>query len=179
MIKISLIFLSLFISIPAQALEQAYPKTNVGVAEIKQLPQARVITANNTVQSTDAEKPVFKRLFNFLKVNDIAMTIPVEKTFDESEMLFYLGNDAANELQNVETVTLLNLPPRSVLSVGGKGSYKKENLQTTLNKAKQWLAQQSKWQADAEPYVVYWNSPFTLWFMKRFEVHVPVKLNNP
>lgn len=179
MIKISLVFLLIFISIPLQALEQAYPKTNVGVAEIKQLPQARVITANNTVQLSDAKKPVFKRLFNFLKVNNIAMTIPVEKTFDENGMLFYLGNDAEDDLQNVETVTILNLPQRSVLSVGGKGAYKKENLEATLNEAKQWLAKQSKWQVNGEPYFVYWNSPFTLWFMKRFEVHVPLKLNNP
>ncbi len=30
-------------------------------------------------------------------------------------------------------------------------------------------------QITGEPYAVYWNGPFTLWFLKQFEVHLPVR----
>ena len=38
-----------------------------------------------------------------------------------------------------------------------------------------WLASQNAWRAAGAPYAVFWNGPFTPWFMKRFEVHVPVE----
>jgi len=38
-----------------------------------------------------------------------------------------------------------------------------------------WLAAQPTVEAAGEPYAVYWNAPYVPPFMKRFEVHVPVR----
>ena len=60
-------------------------------------------------------------------------------------------------------------------SIGGRGSYGESNVGQVRQRLESWLATQDKWTADGEPYAVFWDGPFTLWFMKRFEVHIPLR----
>ena len=70
---------------------------------------------------------------------------------------------------------VINLPERRVASLGARGGYSRENFEQTRAALLAWLAKQPGVEAAGEPYAVYWNSPFTLWFVKRSEVHVPVR----
>ena len=44
-------------------------------------------------------------------------------------------------------------------------------------KLENWLKEHTEFKAVGKPYAVFWNSPFHLWFMKHFEIHIPVSKN--
>jgi len=64
-----------------------------------------------------------------------------------------------------------------VLSAGGRGSYSEGNIGDAKMKLFIWLKEHTEYVQDGEPYAVYWNSPFRLWFLKHYEVHMPVRKN--
>jgi hypothetical protein len=64
---------------------------------------------------------------------------------------------------------------RVVASVGVRGGYSKESFEVNAERIREWIKTQPGWKAEGEPYVVYWNSPFVIWFLKRSEVHLPVR----
>lgn len=160
------------------AYEQAYPKTEVDQIEVKSLPLSRFIETTMDGQYFDESDGLFKRLFKYIKDNEVSMTIPVEGTIDNAMMRFYLGTDASDDLDDTQTVDVVKLPARDVVSIGGRGSYSEANLKQGLLKLEQWLDNQEEWQVDGDAYGVYWNGPFTLWFLKRYEVHIPIKANS-
>ena len=59
--------------------------------------------------------------------------------------------------------------------MGVRGGYSKESFEKNAVVIRQWIKSQPGWEAVEEPYVVYWNSPFVIWFLKRSEVHLPVR----
>ena len=73
---------------------------------------------------------------------------------------------------------MIEIPERTVASLGSKGSYSKANFEKAKARLLTWLESQEDLQAIGEPYAVYWHGPFTPWFMKRFEVHLPVLLQS-
>ena len=66
------------------------------------------------------------------------------------------------------------LPALTVVSIGLRGSYTRKNYEEGLLKLNRWRAGQKEWQTNAAPYVVYWNSPFMPWFLRKSEIHIPV-----
>jgi hypothetical protein len=64
---------------------------------------------------------------------------------------------------------------RVVASIGIRGGYSKESFEENAGRIREWIKTQTGWKAAGEPYVVYWNSPFMIWFLKRSEVHLPVR----
>ena len=156
------------------AYESAYEKTAVDVIEVKAIPKSRLIETSIEGEYFDESNGLFKRLFNYIKDNDVSMTIPVEASVDKAMMRFYLGSDAADDLSNTDTVIINELPERTVISVGERGSYSKENISESLEKVKNWIANQEAWEVNGEPYTVFWSSPFVPWFLKRYEIHIPV-----
>ena len=62
-----------------------------------------------------------------------------------------------------------------VASVGIRGGYSKESFAESSETIEKWLKEQAGWKRVGEPYAVYWNSPFVIWFLKRSEVHIPVE----
>jgi DNA gyrase inhibitor GyrI len=78
-----------------------------------------------------------------------------------------------------EAVRVVDEPARWVASFGARGAYTETNVNEARQQLTAWLDRQSEWRAEAEPYVVFWNGPFTLWFMKQFEIHVPVQRVSP
>lgn len=89
----------------------------------------------------------------------------------ESERTKVAGNEAG--------VEVINIPERRVASHGARGGYSRANFEKARATLLAWLAAQSAVEAAGEPYGVYWNAPYVPFFLKRFEVHIPVRPRQP
>ena len=159
----------------AMAYDSAYTRAEVDNIEIHKLPPARLLETEAEGTYFSNSNDLFLKLFDYIKDNEIAMTVPVEGDIQQAGMRFYLGSESPRELDDTQEVSVVELPERQVLRMGGKGSYSETNIMKTLTKLENWLDNQSRWQADGTAYAVFWNGPMTPWFLKRFEVHIPVK----
>ena len=93
-------------------------------------------------------------------------------------MYFYIsGEDAKRELKSTDQVDVLEMPERTVVSLGIRGSYSQSNFDEAKRKLEQWLARQNQYKATGAARAIYWNGPFTLGLLKRAEVHIPVIAN--
>ncbi len=168
----------LFTLLPLQimsAYESAFPKTDVGTIEIKTIPAARLIATHSDSNYFEANNELFRPLFRYISNNNIAMTTPVEAEINPGIMYFYIGSDyESTELQETNEVTLIELPERTVLSLGVRGSYSAKNYNQALTKLSTYLSEQDKWIATGPARAVYWNSPFMPGMFKHSEVHIPV-----
>jgi len=158
---------------PGMAAEEAFPKTPVDEIQLRELPAGRWLSTSTEGKYFDESGTLFRRLFDYIKERDISMTVPVEGRIDRAEMRFYAG-EATAALEHSDTVRIVEVPARRVVSIGGKGAYTEENVNAALARLEEWLVQH-EWAAADAPYAVYWNGPFTPWFLKRFEVHIPVE----
>ena len=153
----------------------AYRKTPAGVTEVKTLPASKAIRAGTEGDYYDESNRLFRRLFNYIKTNEVAMTVPVESRNEPARMRFYVGpSDAAKDLGNSTQVEVLTMPERTVASHGSRGAYTGENFAAAKARLKQWLGERPDLKPVGPPYAVYWNSPFVPNMFKRFEVHVPI-----
>ncbi len=161
------------------AYEKAFEKSPVGVVQVRTLPSGRLLTTETAGSYFDRSGELFRRLFDYIREHDVSMTVPVEGQLERAEMRFYVGSDAPGELLATESVRIAEVPTRRVVSLGGRGSYSESNLRETREALQRWLAEQDRWAPAGEPYAVFWNGPFTPWFMKRYEVHIPVDSRGP
>lgn len=173
------IFFSLIVLMSSQltsAYENAFPKTDVGTIEIKTLPAAKLLIASSNNNYFDENNNLFRPLFRYIQTNDIPMTIPVETEIDPGAMYFYVGSDHADrKLENTDEVSVIELPERTVLSLGVRGSYNSANFDAAQKTLIAHLAEQDEWVQTGPARAIYWNGPFTLGFLKRSEVHIPVE----
>ncbi len=159
----------------ARAFEAAFEKTPVDAFEIKTLPAARLLETRMPGSYFDHSGDLFKRLFSYIRENDIDMTTPVQADFEPGAMRFYLGSDArGRELPDAGAVRVAERPAQTVASLGVRGGYSPENVAAARERLENWLADQPGYQRAGEPYGVFWSAPFIPWFLKRFEVHIPV-----
>lgn len=158
------------------AAETAFPPTAPGVAEFKTLPAGMLLKSTGKGSYFEQSSSLFRPLFNYISTHNIAMTTPVEARIDQAAMYFWVApgeqTKVAGGSAGVEVVTF---PERRVASFGARGAYSRENFEKSRDALRAWLALQRGMEATGEPYAVYWNGPFTLWFAKRFEVHIPVQ----
>ena len=169
------VLLLLLLMSPLAAYESAFSKTEVNVLEIKELPPCRVIVTRSAKPYYDRVDNLFRPLFNYIKDNKIAMTIPVEAEIDPGAMYFYLGAEAGKrELPQTEEVQVEEFPARTVASIGIRGKYSEENFNKARLKLETWLAEQANYKATGPARAIYWNGPFTLPALKRGEIHIPV-----
>jgi len=104
------------------------------------------------------------------------MTTPVEAHIEPGKMYFWVAADEVDKVDgDTETVRVIEISARRVASAGARGGYSEANFRQTRNRLIEWLDAQSDWEAVGEPFAVYWNGPFTLWFLKRYEVQVEVR----
>jgi DNA gyrase inhibitor GyrI len=157
------------------AYEAAYPKTPNGTIEIKTIPPAKLMVAEAPGDYFDGNNDMFRVLFRYIRSNEVSMTVPVEAQIDKAQMKFYVGSaDISKDLAERGGVKVLNLPERTVASIGIRGSYSKKQFETNRQKLTAWLQENPQYQPTGEAYAVYWDAPFVLWFMKHSEVHIPV-----
>jgi DNA gyrase inhibitor GyrI len=158
------------------AYEQAFPKTGIDRYEIKTLPKARLVASQTNKAYFEANGDLFRPLFRYIQQNDIPMTTPVEAEMDPGVMYFYIGTDLEGAtLANTENVTVHQLPERVVASLGMRGGYSEQNFHKASAKLEAWLRQNSDYEAAGPPRGIFWNGPYVPGFLKRFEVHIPVK----
>lgn len=156
--------------------EEAYGMTPVGDSEIKSIPASKILETQSEGDYFDKDNNLFMRLFNYIKSNDVAMTVPVEARMKKAKMTFYVGaKDIKKELTDQGQVKVMDAPKRMVASFGVRGGYTEENFLSAKKKLKKWLDKNDRYTGAGETYAVYWNGPFIPSFMKRFEVHIPVK----
>ena len=161
----------------AQAYEAAYPMTAAGFCEIKALPAGTILRTSSQKAYFDGNNGLFMRLFRTINENKVPMTVPVEAKMKPGTMIFYLdpGSVPRQDLKLPKGVARQNVPERTVASIGIRGGYSRESYEKNLEKLREWIKTQQNVRAAGEPYAVYWNSPFTLPFLKRSEIHLPVQ----
>ncbi len=159
----------------APAYQSAYRPTPAGVFEVKVLPTCRAYSATEAGSYSERENLLFMRLFRFLRANRLRMTVPVEVETQTAAMRFFVDSGAPDRLEPHGEVRVEMLGERRVASAGARGSYTEDNVRKTTEALRRWLAGQAEWIEDGPPRVAYWNSPFLPGFLKRHEVHIPVR----
>jgi effector-binding domain-containing protein len=161
----------------AMAYEAAYPMTAAGVCEIKTLPAGVLLEAKSEGEYFRENNGLFRRLFEAIQKNQVPMTTPVEAGVRPGTMVFYLDPKSAKRTDLVLQggVRRREVEERLVASIGIRGGYSKESFEENSKKLTDWVRSQPGWKVTGEPYAVYWNSPFMIWFLKRSEVHLPVR----
>jgi len=171
-------FLALFLLLASSlmATEQAFPPSPIGVPELKILPAGVLLKAAGAGNYFDGANGLFRPLFRYISQHDISMTTPVEAQIDSAAMFFWVAeSQRAKVAGNHPGIEVLEFPERHVASLGARGSYTAGNFAKTRDTLLAWLAKRTDVTPAGPAYAVYWNGPFTLGFLKRYEVHVPVR----
>lgn len=170
-----------FVILPsAMATEQAFPPTANGVSELKTLPAGVLLRSSGQGEYFERANDLFRPLFRYISRHDIAMTVPVEARIRDAAMYFWVAESQHAKVAGSEgAVVVERLPERRVASRGARGSYSRDNFERTRDELLAWLAQRTDVEAAGEPLAVFWSGPFTPWFVKRYEVHIPVRPRPP
>ena len=159
----------------ATAYDKAYPMSPVGEVQVKTLPNAKVLVAEDKGTYFEKNNGLFSALFNYIQKHDVAMTTPVEGALTNAVMRFYVGaDDKTKDLRDGDRVKVQTLPRRTVLALGVKGSYSQDNVTEAVKQLQNWMTEHPHYKKSGDPYAVYWNSPFVPWFLKRSEIHIPI-----
>jgi len=159
----------------AMGYESIYPQTPVGVIEVKKLPERMALAATAPGDAFADRGAAFMKLFAYIKSNQVSMTVPIQANPSTNEMLFLVGGkDQPRQPKPNADVAVVNVPASTVVSLGLRGRYSRAQYEKGLATLQSWLAIHPEWQTNAPPYLVYWNSPFRLWFLRRAEIHQPV-----
>jgi hypothetical protein len=158
------------------AYEKAFKSTPPGIIEVKTLPARTVMMTEGKGNYFESNNGMFGTLFRFIKLNDVAMTVPVKADVEPGRMYFYLGTDETyRDLIAMEGVEVRSEPEQVVMSIGFRGSYSQSNFLKARDALLAQLGSSREWSAAGAAYAVFWNGPYVPGFMKKFEVHVPLK----
>lgn len=162
------------------ATTSAFAPTAPGVIEFKKLPAGTLLKSAAPGDYFDQSGRLFGPLFRYISKNDIRMTVPVEAEVDGAAMYFWVAPDEVPKVQGATGgVTVVQVPERHVASVGGRGGYNRKNFKAAQERLRAWLADQKETEPAGPAYAVYWNGPVTPWFLREYEVHIPVRPRNP
>jgi hypothetical protein len=172
-----LLVLAFFTPFLPMSAQEAFPPTAPGTAELKTLPAGVLLRSAGRGNYFDGADNLFGPLFRYISRHKIAMTTPVEARINDAAMYFWVATSERPKVAGNESgVEVINVPERHVASRGERGGYSRENFEKTRDALLAWMADQKPAiEAAGEAYGVYWNAPYVPFFMKRFEVHVPVK----
>ncbi|MDA0347286.1 MAG: heme-binding protein [Verrucomicrobia bacterium] len=161
------------------AYEKAFEPTEPGITELKELPSGRLLEARGDGSYFDSSNSLFRPLFQYIQKNDIAMTTPVEARMDPGAMYFWVSSAQEEKASSdAANVRVIDVPKRTVVAHGSRGSYSQNNFEKAKVILLEWVDSQEEMEAVGEPFAVYWDGPFTPWFLKTFEVQVEVRPKN-
>jgi peptide methionine sulfoxide reductase msrA/msrB len=156
--------------------EAIYPITKPGTVELKTLPGTTSISTKASGSYFNNANPLSNRLLSYIRQNKVKVTVPVEADIDNAGMRFFVGTqDQKRDLKDSEEVTVQTRPERLVLAAGIHGGYNRQTYKSAGKVTLDWLESHPQYEPTGEPYMVYWNSPFVPGFMKKSEIHVPVR----
>lgn len=162
-------------------LPEGWPElTPVDEIQVKQYPVYRAAVISD--RADGSQSGMFRPLFNHIQRKDIAMTAPVEMTYDgdkQSSMAFLYRNPemgSPGSDADDQRVEVKDIDQQTAVSIGVRGSYTKEHFDEAVGKLKAWLDENKvKWQADGEARYLGYNSPFVFGFLRYGEVQIPIK----
>jgi hypothetical protein len=161
---------------PLMAYESAFPPTKPGTSELKTLPAGTLLKAAAGGDYFARSGGLFRPLFNYISAHDIKMTVPVEAQIDDAAMFFWVGRTELDKVRPAgDGVEIVQIPERRVAARGARGGYNRPNFARTREELHRWIDAQGGLEATGPAYAVYWNGPFTPWFLREYEVHVPVR----
>ena len=171
-----LLLLTFLTPLLAMAAPEAFPPTAPGTVEFKTLPAGVLLKSAGRGNYFDGADNLFGPLFRYISRHKIAMTSPVEARIADAAMFFWVADSERAKVAGSEAgVEVVAVPLRQVASRGERGGYSRSNFETSRAALLAWLATQPSFEAAGEPYAIYWDAPYVLPFLKRYEVHVPVR----
>lgn len=160
----------------AMAAEEAFPPSPIGQPALRTLPAGVLLKASAPGRYFDQSGRLFGPLFRYISKHDIAMTTPVETQIEQAAMYFWVApSQRAKVAGSRDGVEVIDVPERLVASLGARGGYSETNFAKVRDQLQAWLSTQPQVEATGPAYGVFWNAPFVPAFLKRFEVHIPVK----
>ena len=158
------------------AYESMHEKTPVGEIKILELPARIALEATSDSHYFAESNGLFRKLFGYISKHDLAMTTPVEADIDPGKMRFFVGEeDAEKPRPSTSAVTVRELEPMTVVAIGIRGSYCEENFTENKTALLNWLKETPDYEQAGSAYAVYWDGPFIPWFLKRSEIHLPIR----
>lgn len=108
----------------------------------------------------------------------IAMTAPVSQQRVQGKWAVSFMMPAAYTMETLPTpddaqITLRQVPARRVAAVRYSGRWSEKKYLLHREKLEKWITD-NRFTVNGEPVWARYNSPFTLWFMRRNEVLIPV-----
>jgi SOUL heme-binding protein len=147
--------------------------------ELKTYPAYRL--ARTAISGTRGNG-AFWQLFQHIQSNDIAMTAPVEMTYDADapeleglSMAFLYGDMAIGETGEDGRVEVVDIEPLQVLSMGCRGRTSEGRIQAARSELEAWLAANPDYVADGPLRAMGYNSPMVPDKRAYFEVQIPVR----
>ncbi|MFT4711257.1 MAG: NADH dehydrogenase [ubiquinone] 1 alpha subcomplex assembly factor 1 [Bacteroidia bacterium] len=153
--------------------------TPVREIELKQYPAYRSVTANLGGLGSGG---AFWKLFAHITTNDIAMTAPVEMSYDsksgdlrEAKMAFLYGDPEVGVVGRDGLVEVEDADAGWVVSMGCRGIETQANIEQAYGDLIDWVAGQPDLEVSGEMRVMGYNSPMVTGKRRYFEVQIPVQ----
>ena len=152
--------------------------TPVGTVEIKKYPAYR------KAQTSGGD--AFWKLFTHIKNNDIAMTAPVEMTFQsdgppvgqEQAMAFLYSSVELGQAGTQGPVDVLDVPATTVVSIGVRGQRNEKVVARATERLRNWLTEHAAYRQSGPVRIMGYNSPFVPAEKQFFEVQIPLATTN-
>ena len=158
------------------AYDSMHEKTPVGEIKVLELPARIALEAKSEDNYFSENNGLFRKLFGYISKHDLAMTAPVEADINPGRMRFFVGEkDADKPRPDTSAVTVRNLDAMTVVAIGIRGSYSEENFKENKSALLSWLRENPDYEQAGPAYGVYWDGPFIPWFLKRSEIHLPIR----
>jgi hypothetical protein len=164
------------------------PPGPIGQVILKSYPACRAATVAAADVKGQGQDPMFMSLFNHIQKQKISMTAPVQMDFNRpgetgpstrpsppTAMSFMYSSRMIGETGKDGVVTIHDLPPVTVLSIGVRGNYDGPHFLDAMKAINAWLASHPRtYEPVGSPRFLGYNSPFVPWFLRYGEVQVPV-----
>lgn len=194
------IMVMLLTGVQAMAIEEAPYKVvqTSGIFEVRDYEPH--ILAETLVDGTleDAGNKAFRRLFNYISGANhtrssiamtapvsqessglkISMTAPVSQQASAGKWAVSFMMPASYTLATLpvpddSSITLRQVPARRMAAVRYSGTWSEKNYLENKEKLETWI-QENGFKISGEPVWARYNPPFTLWFLRRNEILIPV-----
>lgn len=157
-------------------LPAGFPDTTpVGEIRVQRYPAYRAARTETGGQRA------FWTLFEHIQQNEIAMTAPVETTFDaqdasqaETGMAFLYASPDVGRAGAQGAVDVVDLPALSAVSIGMRGVRTPERVEAARRKLERWIEERTGWKRSGPLRTMEYNSPAVRGERRFFEVQIPV-----
>jgi hypothetical protein len=153
------------------------PRTPVGELRVLDYPTYRLART----EMKGGGNGSFWTLFKHIKSREIAMTAPVEMTYDEAgakqtSMSFLYRTVRQGRLENDDRVAVVDVPATTVVSFGLRGNADAESVAAARARLAVWLKEHADRYSEAGPLrVMGHNSPFVSAAKRYHEVQIPIR----